>query len=116
MPTRSLTSSMYRVVPIAPVESDGAAFVSRWPAQFRTKPGASAAGAGADARRAAAALAAAFWAAYTRGSGTLSGTAPTGRARTPAGAGWLARSTGTGWDITCGWVLAPAAPADTSTA
>jgi hypothetical protein len=53
------------MVPIAPVESDGATVVSRCPAQFRTRLGTSAAGAGADARaarRAAAALAAAFWA------------------------------------------------------
>ncbi len=57
---------MYRVVPIAPVESDGASAVSRCPAQFRTRLGASGATVGPDAgaaRRAAAALAAAFWAA-----------------------------------------------------
>src|SRR5437016_5568086 len=97
----ALTSSMYRVVPIAPVESDGATVVSRCPAQFRTRAGASTAaarpgGGGRPARSAAAALAAAFWAAYTAGSGTRSGTARAVPGTRSAGAGWLTRSTGRG--------------------
>src|SRR5436190_13135772 len=88
---------MYRVVPMAPVESDGATVVSRCPAQFRTRAGASTAagrpaGGGRPARSAAAALAAAFWAAYTAGLGARSGTARAVRGITPAGAGWLSCS------------------------
>src|SRR6266702_6777580 len=41
MAALAFTSSIYRMVPIAPVESDGASVVSRCPAQFRTTPGAS---------------------------------------------------------------------------
>ena len=42
-----LTSSMYRVVPMAPVESDGSELLSRRPAQLRGMAGAGRAGAGA---------------------------------------------------------------------
>src|SRR5215475_12226768 len=101
MAARELTSSIYRVVPIAPVESDGASLVSRCPAKLRTRLGASGAlvPAGPDARRFtcdAAELAAAFRALYALGLATRTGNEPTGRARTLAGAGTLARTVSIG--------------------
>src|SRR5260370_29816514 len=82
---------MYRVVPMAPVESDGATVVSRCPAQFRTIAGAStvagAGGEGPPPPRAAAALAAAFLAAYTAGTSNPSRSPP----RTPDGPPSLVR-------------------------
>src|SRR6266436_2001972 len=86
MATLELTSSTYRVVPIAPVESEGASVVSLCPAQFRTRLGASgtvgAVGAAADARAARRAAAAfARW----RGPGGWHAAPAQARAARPGG-------------------------------
>ena len=117
MAALELTSSMYLAVPIAPVESDGAAVVSRCPAQFRRNEGASLAAVGGDARpasRAEAASAVAFSAVYAAGSGTLSGIVPAARGVIPAGAGRLSWSTNPVRAQACGPPLAQAAPAGTA--